>query len=216
MTHAEAQDAKPSPSEDAKKLHADYVTEIHKREISSSENFDRSVLTFSSAGLALSIGFLKDFLGHGDAAWVWSLYCSWIAFTVAIVFTMVSFQLSGWALGLQKQLAYAYYIEGDESAFARRNWWNSATKALNITSASAFVVGMILSVVFISLNAQKGLDMKHNSRPDGQRVERGMPAPSMQKVPTPSSSSPMPATQAPVSSPPSAAPSSPTTGSPAE
>lgn len=50
------------PTEEIKKIHADFVAEIRKRELSSSENFDKSILTLSSAGLTLSVGFLKDFV----------------------------------------------------------------------------------------------------------------------------------------------------------
>lgn len=46
----------PEVSDEIRKVYADHFAEINKREVSGSENFDKAVLTFSSAGLALSVG----------------------------------------------------------------------------------------------------------------------------------------------------------------
>lgn len=175
-----------TPTDEVKKLHTDFVAEIHKREISSSENFDKSVLTFSSAGLALSVGFLKDFIPIGLAEKVWSLYASWWLFTGATCATMASFLVSSYALAHQKKLAYRYYIEGVQSAFEGTNLWDLWTKRLNLFSGGAFLLALILTVVFISTNLERAGDMKNQntankaSSPDQRR---GLTVPTMQPVP---------------------------------
>lgn len=177
--------ASPEITDERKKLHADYVAEINKREVSSSENFDKSVLTFSSAGLALSVGFLKDFVPIQLAASPWTLYWSWALFTAATCLTIVSFLVSSKALDAQKGRAYGYYMEGDEAALTRANPWDRATKGLNYTSGGAFLLAMVLSVVFISLNLERGSALK-NVTNDGGYVEllkKGLPVPTMQQVP---------------------------------
>lgn len=175
-------------SDDVKKLHADLVAEIHKREVSSSENFDRSVLTFSSAGLALSVGFLKDFVPIQFATVSWALYSSWALFTAATCATMASFLVSSRALAQQKELAYGYYIERDAGAFERTNPWDRATRSLNFFSGGAFVLAMVLSVLFISLNLEKGSAMKDNTTQQSggcnDLLKKGLTVPTMQKVPT--------------------------------
>lgn len=203
-------------TDEIKKIHADFVAEIHKREVSSSENFDKSVLTFSSAGLALSVGFLKDFVPIQFAIAPWTLYWSWILFTLATCATMLSFLVSSRALAQQKTLAYAYYIERDDAAFTRANPWNRGNTALNYTSGVAFLVAMILSVVFISLNLERGSALKNlNSQPasgsaattapqtQSDILQRGLPVPTMQKVPVsgPVQSSPASGSAQPASSP---------------
>lgn len=195
-----------APTDEVKKLHADFVAEVHKREVSSSENFDRSVLTFSSAGLALSIGFLKDFVPIQSAATPWALHLSWVLFTLATCATMASFLVSSRALADQKTLAYAYYMEGDDAAFERANPWDRRTRILNYTSGGAFLLAMVLSVVFISINLERGSAMKQSTSQPATGsagtttrqgagtglLERGLPVPTMQKVPAgvPAQSSP--------------------------
>lgn len=179
----------PHVSDEIKKVYADYVAEINKREISSSENFDKSVLTFSSAGLALSVGFLKDFVPIQSATAPWTLYCSWALFTVATCATIISFLVSSKALDAQKGRAHAYYLEGDDDALKRGNMWDSGTKILNYTSGGAFLFAMILSVVFISINLEKGSAMKdsntHHSSGYAELLKKGLTVPTMQQVQRP-------------------------------
>jgi len=127
------------PSADAKKAFADLAGEVNKRELSGSENFDKSVLTLSSAGLGLSLTFLKDFIALSTATTKWALYGSWIAFTLATLATMLSFICSGKAQRLQLKAAEDYYICGDESALTRKNRWARFNTALNGLACLAFI-----------------------------------------------------------------------------
>jgi hypothetical protein len=176
--------APPEVSDEIRKVYADHVAEINKREVSSSENFDKAVLTFSSAGLALSVGFLKDFVPIQSAAAPWTLYWSWALFTAATCATIISFLVSSQALEAQKGRAYAYYMQADDDALLRGNLWDRGTRVLNYTSAASFLLAMILSVVFISINLEKGSAMKDNNpRNSGGSTEllhKGLTVPTMQ------------------------------------
>lgn len=169
------------PTEEIKKIHADFVAEIRKRELSSSENFDKSILTFSSAGLALSVGFLKDFIPIQLACAGWALYASWVLFTVATCSTMASFLASSKALSEHESFGYRYYMEGDENAFSQKSHWNGITVRLNYLSGASFLIAMILTVFFISMNLEKGSLLKMSS----QRTTDGITAPSLQSRPGP-------------------------------
>jgi hypothetical protein len=70
--------------------------DLSKRQLSNAENLDKSVLTYSGAGLALSLGFLKDFIPIREAKLPWALYGSWIAFTAAMVLVVLSYVFSQW------------------------------------------------------------------------------------------------------------------------
>lgn len=122
-----------------KKRHDDFVAEIHKCEVSSSENFDKSILTMSSTGLAISIGFLKDFVLIQSATAPWMLYGSWGRFTLATCSTMVSFLASSKALSVQKNTAYRYYIDRDEAAWSAPNPWDRGTRTPNLVPGGAFL-----------------------------------------------------------------------------
>ena len=146
----------PAVSAAVQKLHDDLVTEIHKRELSASENFDKSILTLSSGGLAVSIGFLKDFVPIQGASQPWALYVSWIAFVSATAATMVSFLVSGYSQVNQKERAYRYYILGEQAAFNKPNQYDTWIPRLNIFSAAAFLIALVLTIIFISINLEKG------------------------------------------------------------
>jgi hypothetical protein len=182
--------ASPEVSDEIRKIYADHVAEINKREISSSENFDKAVLTFSSAGLALSVGFLKDFVPIQSAAAPWTLYWSWALFTAATCATIISFLVSSQALEAQKGRAYAYYMQADDDALRTGNLWDRGTRILNYASAASFLFAMILSIVFISINLEKGSAMKDNNlRNSGGSTElmhKGLTVPTMQQVQRPS------------------------------
>ena len=194
-----------APTDEARKLYADHLAEINKREVSSSENFDKSVLTFSSAGLALSVGFLKDFVPIAGAHVPWALYLSWVLFTLATCATIASFLVSSKALNAQKARAHDYYIAGDDQAYARTNRWDTGTTALNYFSAGAFLLAMVLSVLFLSLNLEKGSTMKHTpiqTTAGTVDLTKGLPVPTMQQVQRP------PAPSTPAQTPPAPAPAS--------
>ena len=181
--------APPEVSDEIRKIYADHVAEINKREISSSENFDKAVLTFSSAGLALSVGFLKDFVPIKSAVAPWMLYGSWALFTAATCATIISFLVSSQALEAQKRRAYAYYMQADDDALRSGNLWDRGTRVLNYTSAASFLIAMILSIVFISINLEKGNAMKdnnpRNSSGSTELLHKGLPVPAMQQVQRP-------------------------------
>ncbi len=61
-------------SDGRKKLFAELKGELFKRQLSNSDNFDKAVLAYSSAGLALSLGFLKDFVPIAKASYTCLLF----------------------------------------------------------------------------------------------------------------------------------------------
>lgn len=159
---------------------ADLTSEIRKRQVSSSENFDKSVLTLSSGGLAVSLGFLKDFLPIGHAVWPWMLYASWVALTAATVITMASFLASAKAQDYQQEIGEAYYLRGDESKL-KGNPWDRVVIWMNRVSGASFISGVILTTLFVALNLQRAQDMKNPRTVIGQD---GLTSPAIQKMST--------------------------------
>src|ERR1700690_1411643 len=168
--------------------------ELLKRELSNSENFDKSILTYSSAGLAFSLGFLKDFVPIIDAAGGWLLYSSWICFTLAIVLTILSFMASQQAIETQLHLIERYYLHLDEKAFTEKNIFSGVTAWSNRLSGLAFVMAIVSTTIFVSINLERSRDMQKGRTTDGapvpsiQRIQsvqeqRGAPIPPLQKIP---------------------------------
>ncbi len=89
-------------NEERKRLHDSLRDELFKRQLSNSENLDRAILMLSSAGLGLSLVFVKDLVPLAQADCMCILYFSWFLFGFAILSTIVSFFVS--QQGIKKQL----------------------------------------------------------------------------------------------------------------
>lgn len=170
------------PSDDAKKHYWEYIAETSKRELSGIDNFDKSILTLSSAGLGLSMSFLKDFVGVA-VVWPWFLYVSWGMFGIATLSTMASFMVSGKALEYQKKLAYRGYIRGEDAAFDEPNKWNQITICLNYVSATAFFSALILTIAFVIINLEGNRMASGSYKPatSSHIEQRGANVPVMQR-----------------------------------
>lgn len=187
----------PDVVEERKKVFASLRDEIFKRQNLNSDNFDKSILTYSTGSLALSIGFLKDFIPVTKALSPWLLYCSWAVFVVAILSTMTSFIVSQQSLRAQLALNERYYLSHDESAFSASNPWAKVAEWMNYGSGIAFATGIVFTTVFVSINMERAAIMSEQKNsttplgalvPPGQRVDptivnRGTGTPGMQAVP---------------------------------
>lgn len=182
------QGAEYIPSDEDRKLYADMRAEILKRELAGADNFDKSVLTLSSAGLGLSLTFLRDF-GATSVSSPWSLYVSWSAFVLATLCTMISFLVSMKAQHLQLLLAERGYIRGDAAAFEAPNRWNAMTVWLNRASGLCFVAALVLTTYFVISNIEERRTV-NAFQPNSSKVsadgleKKGAPVPPMQR-PTP-------------------------------
>ncbi|MBU7435850.1 hypothetical protein KRI00_01045 [Paraburkholderia fungorum] len=180
-------------------------TRIHERErdnlaklrISNAENLDKSVLTYSGAGLGLSLGFLKDFIPIREAKLPWALYVSWIAFTVAMVLVIASYVVSQMAIEVQFERAERYYDEDGEEEV--RNECTTTEKVAQHLNgwiyATAFGIGLSLTILFVSVNLN-GANMANKNEKGGnwayaedgaigtkmQRVEKGVTGGKLQPV----------------------------------
>ncbi|WP_147330454.1 MULTISPECIES: hypothetical protein [unclassified Duganella] len=201
------------PSEEATKIFATYKAEAEKRQLSSSENFDKSILTYSSGGLAVSLTFLKDFIPIKEASGAFLLYGSWLFFVIATGVTITSFLVSYKAQENSLFCAQKYYLEGLEDYFNRKSWCDHVTKWFNIISGIAFVLALIFTSIFVSINLDKASTMSDKKTvvrgiaQDGigsptmtkmqnsnETLQRGLPTPTMQKVIPASAPTPAPAT----------------------
>jgi hypothetical protein len=88
---------------------------------SGSDEFDKSILTYSTAGLGVSLVFLKDLVPLQQVVGVLLLYASWVLFGIAILVTVFSFQLS--VLSQEKHLEHLreYYLEREAESLNAPN-----------------------------------------------------------------------------------------------
>lgn len=131
-----------------RKLYAECRTDLLKRQLSNSENFDRSVLSLASGLLAASIAFIKPAAGAPGIGHAAILAWSWVALSVAIASTMLSFLVSQMAVDRQLDFATRYYLQNQDDALNSRNRPAEWTVRLNWCAGIAFGIGVVLTVWF--------------------------------------------------------------------
>jgi hypothetical protein len=134
------------------RLFKESYEELVKKQISNSENFDRSVLTLSASGLGLSLGFIKDIapLAHANGREL--LISSWGLFGVAIIATIASFMTSQAGIRFQIYAAKKYYLERDDDFLAKTSVASKATDVLNFTAGATFIGAIVGTIFFVVLN----------------------------------------------------------------
>ncbi|MDE0313941.1 MAG: hypothetical protein OXM61_03485 [Candidatus Poribacteria bacterium] len=139
--------------EERNRLHDSLRDELFKRQLSNSENLDRAILMLSSAGLGLSLVFVKDLVPLAKADCI--LYFSWFLFGFAILSTLVSFFVSQQGIKKQLEMNRQYYLEGKKEVLNQKNRWASTTEYLSYVSASTYAIAAFFLVLFIALNLNK-------------------------------------------------------------
>lgn len=145
---AQATNASP----ERKTIYAATREDLLKRSLSNSENMDKAILSLSSAFLGASLGLMKNVVDVHCANYPQLLTASWWLFAAAIIFTLTSFLASQRAINKQLELAEKYYLKGEDSALSATNPFALATEYINWGSAIVFILAVILSIVFISIN----------------------------------------------------------------
>jgi hypothetical protein len=155
--------------EDRQQRYASYREETAKRHLSNAENFDKAILTYSSAGLAFSLGFVKDFVPVESAAQLWMLYSSWVFFTTAIALVILSYPISQKVLDIQLDRAQAYYVERQDEVLDETSKLEIAARWINTLSGAAFLAALILTTLFVFINfgGSKMADTKARLTQDG-------------------------------------------------
>ena len=140
------------PSPEAKELHAKHIAQAWMDQQASTDAFDNNLLTFSSAALGLSIAFIKDIVPLESAEWLKTLYFSWAAFAGCILVTIASFQVAVQAQLAQQKTLSDYYLLGDHSAIERKSRWSRALPICAGIGSVFLLLGIVLTLVFASLN----------------------------------------------------------------
>ena len=126
--------------------------ELLKREVSNVENFDKGILTLSSAGLGVSLVFIKTVVPLSKAACLCLLYFSWGLFILAIASTLSSYLFGVHAIKKQIELNALILLEGNENARNQRPLSAKITDRLSYVSATAYCLAISFTTLFIILH----------------------------------------------------------------
>jgi hypothetical protein len=212
------------PRDRAFELYVEHLKQAWADCQSGSDEFDKSILTYSSAGLGISLAFIKDIVPLANAVWLPLLYTSWIAFGVAILITVFSFQLSVKAQEKHLEHLCKYYLEGKPEYLNAQNAAALWVGRFKWISGSCFVVAIAATIVFSVWNVKEARHMSENDT-ESRQVQEGRKPLNMTPLekgrlpmgmtPLPSSTSPVPPNTVPQPSPNDSA-SQPSSASPKE
>lgn len=119
---------------------------------SSSDEYDKGILTMSSAMLALSLAFMKDIVPRTQVVHRFSLYLSWGCFALSVLTVICSFRLSIPAHYAHLRSINDYYLGRDDKALSRKNRWGFWVEISNWISGFTFLAGILSSVYFVTAN----------------------------------------------------------------
>ncbi len=135
-----------------KRLYEILRDHILKAQLSNSENYDKHLLSLSTAFLGASLTFTDKIVPLKGAWYIWQLYSSWFCFIFAVLSTLISFLVSQKAYDVLLDYSEKYYLEFKEEFRTKKNKWSQWTSRLNKSSALFFITGIILIALFILLN----------------------------------------------------------------
>ena len=144
-----------SDYDESEKLYEVYLKEeeeLSKRDLSNVENLDKAILSLSSAGLGLSLVFIRNVVKLAEASHVWLLHISWLMFVFAITSTLLSYLFGQHALNKQRELIEKYYLEGDEEAGQQTSFASRMTRILSYVSVFTYIAAVACTALFIGLN----------------------------------------------------------------
>lgn len=139
-------------SEELYKLYVKEEEDLSKRDLSNVENLDKAILSLSSAGLGLSLVFIRNVVKLAEADHVWVLHVSWLMFVFAITSTLLSYLFGQRALNKQREFNEKYYLEGDEDAGQKVTFSSRVTRVLSYVSVFTYIAAVACTALFIGLN----------------------------------------------------------------
>ena len=206
QTHIEEDSIKDSIRTDeqqkrAIEIYDAYRDDLRKRQLSNNENYDKTVLTLSSSGLALSLTAIKFAIPLEKAKYLFLIQGSWWLFGATILISIIAYWISNKALDIQLKNAEDYYSKGNEDAFSKKNWYSDVNDRLNMTAGVTFIIATALIISFVTYNINyrefemsditDKIGLESMSVPPMQRIDQSIvplsaTIPPMQLAPSPS------------------------------
>lgn len=137
---------------ETRKIYDDYRKELLERQRINSSNFDKVILSLSTATIGISTSFINNIIELGKADCIILLQTSWFSLSLVIISTVASFLVSQKALDKQLEYAEQYYIEGKDEYGSKKSFLSQVTDFLNIFSGIIFMLAIMLLIVFINQN----------------------------------------------------------------
>lgn len=158
-------------------------SELVAAQMKNAEQFDRSVLTLSSAFLAISMGFMRDVVIAGEALHRWMLLTSWGLFALTIITTLFGLLYGQNVLKKLIDGAYKFYILKDKNAYKISEKLPPRITILNWFVGFLFLFAVSFTVLFVILNSME-TEMTDESKilETGEVLKKSIPANTFEPV----------------------------------
>jgi len=177
----------PDQQEYAIKIHDSFRDELNKRQLSNTENYDKSILTLSSAGLAISLTSLNFFVPAGAVEWLCLVVVSWWCFFAAVSLSLIAYLVSNAAINKQLEIARDYYVNRLKSAENKKNLLSTVNNWLNRLVGLIFIMAIGSLVLFVTINLKMETismsDQENKVITETVSITKSATLPSMQSVP---------------------------------
>lgn len=130
--------------------------ELLKRDLSNTENYDKSILTLSAAALGLSLTAIRFVIPLDTANHLWLVILGWVLLLGCIMSSLGAFLVSNKAIEIQIHHAEQYYIDGVQEALDGKNVFLRLNDILNYATGLMFAVAITAIVAFVMLNITSG------------------------------------------------------------
>lgn len=130
-----------------------YEAELRSRELSNSQQYDKAILTLSSAGFAISVTALQALKGHTEIENIFFIVCSWWLFFLTIAFSLLGFVVGNSAIRRQIKFAKDYYIQCFKDAGPKTSFLVRLNSALNILAGVTFLTAIGFTITFFTKTA---------------------------------------------------------------
>lgn len=130
-----------------------YESELRSRELSNSQQYDKAILTLSSAGFAISVTAFEAIRDHETSDPVLLLTISWWLFFSTIALSLIGFVIGNAAIRRQIKFARDYYIECFKDAVPKTSILVPINSALNILAGITFLTAIGFTIAFFTQTA---------------------------------------------------------------
>ena len=138
--------------EEHRNLYNQSRNELLRRQLSNSQILDKSILSLSTAGLGVSVAFIKNVVSLTPATSLRLLHLSWLMFILAIICTLISFLTSQRSIKKELNRIYEYYIRKKEKVLNQKNLPAQITGWLSLASVISYIAAISFTAGFIALN----------------------------------------------------------------
>jgi len=144
-------------------IHDKFRDDLLQRQLSNSENYDKTIISLSSAGLALSLTAIRFVVPLDLASHLWLIKLSWILFFITIICSIVAYQIGNKAISRQMEIAEDYYLTGLVSAQKASNPYSKINSTINNFTGVFFLLAIssVTFFVIINLNGEKAMTDKN-------------------------------------------------------